>query len=69
MLPLYIDGAMSHSDVYVNGQRVGGWAYGYNSYYLDITSALDASRTEQVIAIRLENSTGAFVGTLSRTLP
>lgn len=54
---LYIDGAMSHSDVYVNGQRVGGWAYGYNSYYLDITSALDASRTEQVIAIRLENST------------
>lgn len=56
-ITLYIDGAMSHSEVYVNGKHVGGWPYGYNSYYLDITPYLDAARTKQVIAIRLENPT------------
>lgn len=54
---LYIDGAMSHSKVYINGHEAGGWPYGYNSYYLDITPYLDATRTKQVIAIRLENPT------------
>lgn len=56
-ITLYIDGAMSHSEVYVNGHRVGGWPYGYNSYHLDITPYLDASKTRQVIAIRLDNPT------------
>lgn len=54
---LYIDGAMSHSEVFVNGKKVGGWPYGYNSFYLDITTALDPSKRKQVIAIRLENAT------------
>ena len=27
-ITLYVDGAMSHSEVYVNGHRVGGWPYG-----------------------------------------
>ena len=56
-ITLYIDGAMSHSEVYVNGHRAGGWPYGYNSYHLDITPYLDASKTRQVIAIRLNNPT------------
>lgn len=56
-ITLYIDGAMSHSEVYVNGHRAGGWPYGYNSYHLDITPYLDASQTRQVIAIRLNNPT------------
>ena len=56
-ITLYIDGAMSHSEVYVNGHRAGGWPYGYNSYHLDITPYLDASKTRQVIAIRLDNPT------------
>lgn len=56
-ITLYIDGAMSHTEVYVNGHRAGGWPYGYNSYHLDITPYLDASKTRQVIAIRLDNPT------------
>jgi beta-galactosidase len=31
------DGAMSYSTVWVNGQVVGGWPYGYTSFRLDIT--------------------------------
>lgn len=55
-ITLFIDGAMSHSRVFVNGNEAGGWPYGYNSYEVDITPYLDKSRTEQVIAIRLENA-------------
>ncbi len=49
-----IDGAMSNSKVYVNGQYAGGWAYGYNSYFLDITDFLNAEG-DNTLAIRLEN--------------
>ncbi len=56
-LTLYIDGAMSHSQVYINGHDAGGWPYGYNSYHIDITPYLDPTTTRQVIAIRLENPT------------
>lgn len=61
---LYIDGAMSHSRVFVNGNEAGGWPYGYNSYALDITRFLDKSKKQQTIAIRLENA-----GDFSRWYP
>src|SRR5262245_52028136 len=34
---LDFDGAMSHPKVYVNGQFAGEWAYGYNSFHIEIT--------------------------------
>ena len=37
---ILFDGAMSHAKVYVNGQEVGYWPYGYNSFYFDITKQL-----------------------------
>lgn len=40
---LLFDGVMSSPKVYVNGRWVGGWDYGYNSFYLDITDALNPS--------------------------
>ncbi|MDO5571559.1 MAG: DUF4982 domain-containing protein [Bacteroidales bacterium] len=49
-----IDGAMSNSKVYVNGQYAGGWAYGYNSFFLDITDFLN-EKGSNTLAIRLEN--------------
>jgi beta-galactosidase len=55
---LDIDGAMSYSTVYLNGQLVGGWPYGYSSYRLDLTPYLkigDQTVTENVLAIRLDN--------------
>jgi len=51
---LDIDGAMSHSAVWLNGQYVGGWPYGYASYRLDLTPAIKAG-AENVLAIRLDN--------------
>jgi beta-galactosidase len=50
---LEIDGAMSHSLVFLNGNLVGGWPYGYSSFQLDITKFL--TQGENLIAIRLEN--------------
>lgn len=34
------DGVMAFPRVYVNGKLAGGWDYGYNSFYLDITALL-----------------------------
>ena len=38
---LIFDGAMSHSKVYVNGKEAGGWPYGYNSFFIDVTPYLN----------------------------
>ncbi|PKQ43974.1 beta-galactosidase GalB [Confluentibacter flavum] len=51
---LDIDGAMSYAIVWLNGQLVGGWPYGYNSFRLDLTPYLNFSGENQ-IAIRLDN--------------
>ncbi|NJD09333.1 MAG: glycoside hydrolase family 2, partial [Gemmatimonadetes bacterium] len=37
---LLFDGVMAFPTVYVNGTRVGGWDYGYNSFYIDVTEQL-----------------------------
>ncbi len=51
---LEIDGAMANSAVWLNGQFVGGWPYGYASYQLDLTPWLKPG-ADNVIAIRLDN--------------
>ena len=51
---LDVDGAMSYAAVWLNGQFVGGWPYGYASFQLDLTPFVKAG-AENVIAIRLDN--------------
>jgi len=51
---LDIDGAMSYSMVWLNGQFVGGWPYGYASFRLDLTPYVRADG-HNVLAIRLDN--------------
>jgi len=51
---LDIDGAMSYSMVWLNGNFVGGWPYGYNSYRLDLTPYVKFGEKNQ-LAIRLDN--------------
>lgn len=53
---LLFDGAMSHARVYVNGEEVGYWPYGYNAFYFDITDALKVGEVNE-LAVRLENET------------
>ncbi len=51
---LDVDGAMSYAMVWLSGQLVGGWPFGYNSWRLDLTPYLTASGDNQ-LAIRIDN--------------
>ncbi|KAJ4358875.1 hypothetical protein N0V95_002655 [Ascochyta clinopodiicola] len=51
---LDIDGAMSYAMVWLNGNLVGGWPYGYNSFRLELTPYLRPGDDNQ-LAIRLDN--------------
>lgn len=51
---LVFDGAMSHAEVYINGQRVGYWPYGYNSFHFDITPYVRPGK-HNTLAVRLSN--------------
>ncbi len=51
---LDVDGAMAYATVWLNGQLVGGWPYGYSSWRVDLTPYAVAGRANQV-AIRLDN--------------
>lgn len=51
---LDVDGAMSYATVWVNGQLVGGWPYGYNSWRVDLTPFIVSGGANQ-LAIRLDN--------------
>jgi len=47
-------GAMSEPKVYINGRKVGEWAYGYAYFYVDISDYLNPGE-ENLLAVRLEN--------------
>lgn len=48
------DGAMANSEVYVNGKKVGGWPYGYNSFHFDITDFIQEGK-KNTLAVKLMN--------------
>lgn len=50
---LVFDGAMSHARVKVNGKELAYWPYGYNSFYVDLDSALVPG--DNLIEVDLEN--------------
>jgi beta-galactosidase len=47
------DGAMANSKVWLNGQYVGEWQYGYTSFRFDLTPYLKFG-AENIIAVRLD---------------
>jgi beta-galactosidase len=51
---LDVDGAMSYATVWLNGQIVGGWPYGYASWRVDLTPYVKPGG-ENELAIRLDN--------------
>jgi beta-galactosidase len=51
---LDVDGAMAYAAVWLNGQFVGGWPYGYSSWRLDLTPFVHFGGNN-VIAIRVDN--------------
>lgn len=61
---LDFDGVMANPKVYINGQLAGEWAYGYNSFRVDITPYLKAGQKNlvAVMASNLEESTRWYPG-------
>ena len=51
---LDIDGAMSYAMVWFNGNLIGGWPYGYNSFRLDVTPYIKMGSDNQ-LSIRIDN--------------
>jgi beta-galactosidase len=51
---LDVDGAMAYAAVWLNGNLVGGWPFGYNSFRLDLTPF--AKTGDNQLAIRLDNA-------------
>ncbi len=54
LIYLDVDGAMAYAIVFVNGQLVGGWPYGYSSWRLNLTPYIKPG-ADNTLAIRLDN--------------
>lgn len=52
---LDVDGAMSYAAVWLNGELVGGWPYGYSPFRMDLTPYAKVG-DENILAIRLDNA-------------
>mgnify|MGYP003624738430 CR=1 FL=1 len=50
---LLFEGAMSEPKVYLNGKKVGEWAYGYSYFYFDITNQIQQG--ENTLAVQVSN--------------
>ena len=52
---IYIDfdGAMANAQIWLNGQYVGTWPYGYTSFRMDLTPFLHFGK-ENILAVRLD---------------
>ena len=49
---LRFDGVYMDSTVYVNGQSVFDWKYGYTTFTVDVTDALQAGKNEIIVLVR-----------------
>ena len=47
------DGAMANAKIWLNGQYVGTWPYGYSSFRMDLTPYIKVGQ-ENIIAVRLD---------------
>ncbi len=50
------DGVYMNSDVWINGQHLGRWPYGYTSFSYDLTPHLRFGDQPNVLAVRVDNS-------------
>ena len=50
---LLFDGAMAEPKVYLNGEFVGGWVYGYNAFRVDISDTMKTG--DNLLEVHLKN--------------
>ncbi len=51
---IVFEGAMSEPKVFLNGQKVGEWAYGYSYFYFDVTDQIQEGK-KNTLAVQLSN--------------
>jgi beta-galactosidase len=51
---LVFEGAMSEPTIYLNGKKVGEWAYGYSYFYFDVTQYINGNDTNTLV-VQLKN--------------
>ncbi|WP_278251899.1 glycoside hydrolase family 2 TIM barrel-domain containing protein, partial [Sabulibacter ruber] len=51
---LVFEGAMSEPKVYLNGRKVGEWAYGYSYFHFDVTDQIQEGK-KNLLAVQLSN--------------
>lgn len=54
VLKLYFEGVYERSEVYINGNLVGGHPYGYSSFFVDITPYV--KKGDNTIIVKVDNS-------------
>ena len=52
---LVFDGAMAEPTVFVNGQKAGYWAYGYNTFRVDVTPFIKKDGGDNLLEVSLKN--------------
>jgi len=52
---LVFDGAMAEPTVSVNGQKAGYWAYGYNTFRVDVTPFIKKGNADNLLEVDLQN--------------
>ena len=52
---LEFEGVYMNSTVLLDGERIGGWVYGYTNYYVDLTGKLDPEK-EHILTVIADNS-------------
>lgn len=52
---LQFDGVYMNSDVWVNGKKLGNHAYGYTSFWYDITPYLNPAGQRNLVAVQVKN--------------
>ena len=51
-LILRFEGVYMNSTLYVNGNKIGDWKYGYSTFDMDITGAVTQGKNEVVVQVR-----------------
>ncbi len=52
---LRFDGVYMDSTVYVNGEKIGDWKYGYSTFDMDITEAVHDGTNEVIVQVRYQS--------------
>lgn len=56
IVTIEFDGIYNHSEIWLNGNFVGGRPYGYSSFECDLTPCLKFGTNENVITVRVDHS-------------